>query len=292
MLGATGSVALAGDADFDLAARGPNGAGLLFDCGDGSDGTCSRFVPRNDRFRDFVGQLGMVLAPRTVGPAATLGHAGFEVSAMWSGSFVASDQPYWLTTDAARRNGTASDVVHTLHLNARKGLPLSFEVGASLQWVVDSELFAPGVDVRWALEDMHPAAPDLSIRGAVSHLVGQRQLSVTTVALEAILSKEVTVLGMAELTPYAAWAVLMSAARSRIIDPTPAAFVDESPRRADVENDFVFDNVDIGDVVNHRLTVGARLRVYVVDVAVQGEFRVMGDGEPVTGITAKFGLNY
>lgn len=284
--------ARAGDADFRLAARGPNGEGLMFECAQPTGSACAEYRPRNDRFRAFAGQLGMVLAPRYATPAATLGHAGFELSAMWSGNLVASDEPYWLTTEAAQRSGTANRLLHTLHLQARKGLPLSFEVGASLQWVVDSELFAPGLELRWALEDMHRDAPDVAFRGAVSHMVGQREMSLTTALFEAVVSKEVGVLGLFELTPYAGWAVLLTTARSRVVDPTPAGFVEEDPVRPDVENDFVFEPVELGDLVNHRLTVGARMRAYVVDLAVQGEFRVLGNDEPVTGISVKFGLDY
>ena len=286
-----GASAWAGDADFSLAARDRAGEGLLFACARPSEAGCLEFTPRNDRFRALAGQLGMVFAPRLTATADTVGHAGFELSARWSGSFVASDRPYWGVTEAARATGDPLGLLSTLHLDARKGLPLSFELGASLMWLVDSRLFAPGLELRWALEDTHPLAPDLSLRGAVSHLVGQRDLELTTVGLEAVLSKELALGGVVEIAPFGGWAVLLTTARSGVVDPTPGAFVD-APRRADVENDFVFDPIELGDVVNHRLTVGARMIAYVVDIAVQGEFRLVGDDDPVTGVGVKFGLTY
>ena len=85
--------ASAGDLDFRLN-NGPNDQPVLIE-GDAVQG----FSPNNARFRDFVTQLGFVLAPRLASPAETLGHAGFHVSAMWSGSFVSADEPYWLVTE-------------------------------------------------------------------------------------------------------------------------------------------------------------------------------------------------
>jgi hypothetical protein len=233
----------------------------------------------------------MVLGPRLAAPAETLGHAGFHVSAGWTGSFVDANRPEWRVTDVARRTGEASGLLQTLAVDVRKGLPFSFEVGAQLQWLVDSEVFAPGAELRWALEETHDYVPDLAFRAAVSHVVGNRDLSLTTAAFEGSVSKDFGLFGMVSLTPYLGWALVLPTARSGIIDPTPATFVG-MPRRPDVENDFVFEAVELGDVTNHRVTAGLRVLVHIVAVTVQGEIQALGEEAAVHGLTAKFGLDF
>lgn len=274
-----GRAAHAGDADFRLGATSASGQGLLFECT--STGACT---PRNDRFRGFVGQLGQVLAPRSMTPSETLGHSGFHVGAMWSGSFVANDEAYWGVTEAAQRTGSTSGLLSSLHLDVRKGLPLDFELAAQLQWLADSEIFAPGAELRWALEEYHPYMPDIGLMIAVNHVVGARDLSLTNLAFGGGLSRDFGLFGMMNLTPYAAWTVLMSDARSGIVDPRPTV--------ADDTDDFVFDSVELGSMVSHRLTLGLRLLVYIVNVSAQGELRLLGDGEPAHGISVKFGLDF
>lgn len=287
----------AGDADIRLATRVPDGQGgvradgWMFECLDPVGERCGGYAPRNDRFRALASQLGMVLAPRLASPARTPGHARFRVAAAWTGSFVAANEPYWQVTERAARTGEASDVLQTLQVEMRKGLPYSFELAGQLQWLVDSEVFAPGLELGWTLEEPASWAPDLAIRAAVSHAVGSRDFGLTTAAFAGIVSRSFGALGMVELTPWAAWAVVMPTARSRVIDPTPAGLVG-TPLRRDVENDFVFEAVDLGDVVNHRASVGFRALVHVVTLGVQGELQVLGPTEPVYGVHASFGLDY
>ncbi len=280
--------AWAGDGDFRLNHRGPDGDGVLFSCG--PEGC----LPRNDRFRSFVGQLGQVFAPRLAAPAATLGHAGFHASVAYTASFVAADDPAWGVTEQAQRTGEASPVLSGLHGDFRKGLPFGFELAAQLQWLVDSQLFAPGAEIRWALEKTHRLAPDFAARAAVSHLVGNRDLRLTVAAFEGVVSKDFGAFGMAQLTPWAGWAVVLPTGRSRIIDPTPGTIVAgaDGVGRRDVENDLVFEAVDFGSMVHHRVTLGLRTLVYVVLVSVQAELRVLGEGDPVHGLSARFGLEF
>ncbi|MEL7367388.1 MAG: hypothetical protein AAFN74_00640 [Myxococcota bacterium] len=272
------NAAMAGDLDFRL-----NGSGVLFE-GDAVEG----FRPNNARFRDLVTQLGFVIAPRMSAPADTLGHAGFHVSAMWSGSFVSADEAYWRVTEVGQRGGTPPDLMQTLQLDVRKGLPLSFEVGVNFMWLADSEMFAPGLEIRWALHEGYRMFPDIAIRGAVNHLVGNRDLSLTTVGADLTLSKDLGIADMMSLTPYVGWSLIFINASSRVVDPTPN---DDG----DVINNFVFDNVNAADNINHRVTAGLRMLYHVVNISVQGEFQVLDDytsGDGVITITTKLGLDF
>lgn len=283
VLTAAPMAAEAGDSDFRLNAGTGSGAGrrgILFD---------ETYKPRNDLFRDFATQLGFVLAPRNASPAETLGHAGFHLGAMWSGSFVSNDQSYWQVSDRAQAGRDTAGVLHTLQLDVRKGLPFSFELGVNLMWLWDSAIFAPGLEVRWALQEGFKYAPDFSVRGSVNHMVGNRDLLLTTIGLDAMLSKSFGLFGMINLCPYIGWSLIMVAATSRVIDPTPT---DEK----DIENNFVFDEINATDRINHKLTFGLRTLVYVLNVSVQGELQMLSKydtgGSGIATITTKLGLDF
>ncbi len=222
-------------------------------------------------------------------PAETLGHAGFHVGILWSGSFVDDSQAFWRLTDGGERTGNATSFLQTLQLDVRKGLPFSFELGVNFMWLADSELFAPGIELRWALQEGYRFVPDLSLRGAVNHLVGSRDMLLTTIALDAMLSKNFGLFGMINLTPYAGWSLVMVEATSRVIDPTPLL-------DTDLQNNLVFQSLGATSKVNHKLTVGLRTLVYVVNFSLQGEIQMLpayeGDVKAITTLTAKLGLDF
>lgn len=269
----------AGDNDFRLnATRG--GEGVLFTEQGG------RFVPLDDFFDAFATELGYVLAPRLASPAETLGHSGFHVSGLWSGTFVSSDERFWGVTERGQRGG-ANRVLQTLQMEIRKGLPFSFEVGASFLWLIDSELFAPALEARWAVQEGYRYLPDLGIRGSASHMIGNRDLLLTTIGLDAVLSKGFGLFGMVHVTPYVSWSFLLIAASSRVIDPTP--LVEE-----DLANNIVFAEKTATSDLDHKLTIGVRTLYYVLNVSAQGEFQMLEGGlfGPVATITTKLGLDF
>lgn len=287
VLGLSSTSAYAGEFDFRLNADA-GGQGVLFS--GLSNGQCApRCTPNNAAWRDLTTQLGYIVAPRIATPAETLGHAGFHLGLMWSGTSVSAGQEYWQVQEAAQRTGNARGFAQTLQLDLRKGLPFSFELGVNFMWLVDSEMFAPGLEVGWALQEGYRFVPDLSLRAAVNHMVGNRDLLLTTLALGAVLSKSFSVSGVINFTPYAGWSVILISANSRVIDPTPLV-------EGDLDNDFVFADREIGDDINHRLTVGLRTLYYILNVSVQGEFQLLSNyetgGSGVFTITTKLGLDF
>lgn len=282
------TAAHAGDNDFRLNGV-RNNEGILFSQDGGT------FSPNNDKFRAFATELGYVLAPRLASPAETLGHSGFHVGVMWSGSLV-SDSDYWLITERGQRTGETASMLHTLQLDIRKGLPFSFELGVNFMWLTESHIFAPGLEVRWALQEGYKYIPDFGLRGSVNHMLGNRDMLLTTVGLDAVLSKNFGLGGVVNLAPYASWSFLLIAATSRVIDPTPTVepvdTLDGMPvQRADVQNNFVFENIPATSRLHHKLTVGLRTIWYVLNVSVQGEFQLLGEEQVVT-ITTKLGLDF
>lgn len=279
------AAALAGDNDFRLNAT-KGGAGVLFEMSGG------RYVPREELWRAFATQLGFVIAPRLASPSETLGHSGFHVGAMWSGSFVSADQPYWQVTERGRRD-LPSSMLSTLQLDVRKGLPFSFELGANVMWLVESELFAPGLEVRWALQEGYAYIPDLSVRGSVNHLVGNRDMLLTTAGFDIGLSKSFGLFGMVNVAPYVSWTFVFIAASSRVIDPTPEVEVQNDwGIDTDLANNFVYP--EIAPDLHHKLTFGLRTIYYVLNVSVQGELQVLEEGSfgSVATISTKLGLDF
>lgn len=269
---------MAGGNDFNLR----NGRDILFSRN--ADGT---YRTLSAAWRAFSTELGFALAPRLASPAETLGHAGFHVGAMWSGTLVSDDEPYWTITERGR-SGNPARALQTLQLEIRKGLPLSFEIGLNFSWLADSEIFSPGIEVRWAIHEGYRYLPDFAIRGSANHMVGVRDMLLTTVGLDLVVSKSFSVLGTASLTPYLSWAFLLIAADSRVIDPTPEIDSDE-------ENNFVLEEISATSKVHHRLTMGLRTLYSRLNVSVQGELQMFGESKtvgPVVTITAKLGLDF
>lgn len=278
--------ALAGGNDFRLNAQ-RNGQGVLFLQNGAS------FQPNAAAWESFTTELAYVMSPRLASPAETLGYAGFHVGAAWSGTLVHSDDGFWGVTERAQSTGKPNGLLQTLQLDVRKGLPFSFELGVNFLWLVESELFAPGLEVRWALHEGFRYAPDIGIRGSVNQLVGSRDLNLTVIGLDLVISHNWGIAGMMNLAPYLSYSTLMVAASSRIVDPTPT---DE----ADVGKNFVFPELTPGNNIHHKLTIGARAVFYILYLSVQGEFQIFhtppgGNLEVFGGVatvSTKLGLEY
>lgn len=279
VLVAVSGSALAGDNDFRLNAR-KDGAGLLFQENAGS------VTPNDERWRAFTTQLGYVFAPRLASPAETLGHSGFHVGVLWSGTFISADEAFWSVTEQGQR-GAPRSMLQTLQLDVRKGLPFSLEIGTNFLWLIDSELFAPGLEVRWAIHEGYGYTPDFAVRGSVNHMIGNRDLLLTTAGFDGVLSKNFGLFGMVNVAPYLSWSLIFVAASSRVIDPTPIV-------EDDLEHNFVFNEIGATDEVHHKLTLGVRTIYYVLNVSVQGEFQMLDGGffGSVATITTKLGLDY
>ena len=70
---------------------------------------------------------------------------------------------------------------------------------------------------------------------------------------------------------------------------------EDMQRRADIQNNFVFDEITPTSEVHHKLTLGLRGIFYVLNVSVQGEFQMLSDEGtigPVATVTSKLGLDF
>ena len=274
---ATPGVASAGDNDVVLGRLG----NILEE-----GGTPTRTVGQNLEFRALVSELGVALAPRLLTPSDTLGWSGFQFSADMAWTSVSPNATWWrarrgspspdATTDPAD-HGVSS--LPTLGVFARKGLwlPLpSFEVGAGAVHLLDSKLWTAQGYAKLALvEGYHDLPlPSLAARGAVARLMGQKDLDLTIVSLDASVSKHVGVGGTWGLDPFAGWNLLMMIPRSEVIDPTPNVDPLDPMNVDDRALNFVFKDQD--DIVRQRFFVGAKLQYYVFELTVEAAFALAG----------------
>ena len=152
---------------------------------------------------------------------------------------------------------------------------------------------APGLEVRWALHEGYELAPDLGLRGSVAHVVGNRDLNMTVIGLDAVLSRSFGVAGMVNIGPYVSYSLLMVAASSRVLDPTPT-------EAADVGKNIVLPSINPSDGLQHKLTVGSRFLFSLFNLSVQAETELLRDEPggktkvfgPVFTISTKLGLDY
>ncbi|MBL8605611.1 MAG: hypothetical protein JNK72_27010 [Myxococcales bacterium] len=209
--------------------------------------------PDNQLWANLVNELGGALAPSLSAPAMTLGYAGifigYEVSVSNLNRGVASDstQQYWprgtegsstanvgTGTRSIRDRGDANAFVSRLHV--RKGLPFGFELGTQVSHLHSSGIWAIGLDLRWALLEgfRHGLGylPDIAVRGAVNTMVGQSQMNLTVVSLDATISKRFTLGSQVRLSPYLGGQALMIFGDSGVVDFTPSRSAQaECPRQ-------------------------------------------------------------
>ena len=143
------------------------------------------------QFLKLSTDLGAAASYKGVTPATPLGTLGFDV-----GVEVTQTK---LESTAAFRQAGAGDLssLYIPKLHIIKGLPFGFDIGAFVSTVsgVDGSLI--GGEMRYAVLDDGIATPALAVRLSGSKLSGVSRLNLSTVAVDAMLSKKLTF-----VTPY------------------------------------------------------------------------------------------
>lgn len=145
-----------------------------------------------EAYATVVQELGVAIANKMTGPAETLGTDGMDVSMTTSWTFIhghsddASKPAPW---QRVHPNGDPSRVLWMPRLEARKGLPLSFEVGAQLGYVGLSREGTFGAWGRFAPFEGYKAAPDVAVQWGYAAYVGNDELKLSVWDLSAQVSK-------------------------------------------------------------------------------------------------------
>lgn len=201
--------------------RLPNGTGGC----DGAD-----FCPDNEAWTSLATQLAGALIPPLVQPAHTRGPRSFYLGVETMLTGIESNQEYWqrgTEGDAGSidRNRAVDSVLAWTRISMRKPLPFGFELGMSGGYVVDTDYFTLGAELRWALLEGWTGrdwlVPDFAVRAAVQTLIGDAQFNMTIVALDATLSNSFIIGDAFELSPYVAGQVNFTFADTELVDLTP-----------------------------------------------------------------------
>lgn len=222
------------------------------------------------RFDNFALALGQIFAPTFLSPAETLGEAGFAFGFETKFS-VASSGDYWFALNSV--DGTADNAESEkpplfviIQAHARKGLPFSFEIDASVAHLTNSEMVWLGGGVKWSLNEGFIYIPDLAVRGFGGVLTGAPDLNLVNAGFDVSLSKSFGLGGIFSLTPYAGYSLVFVIASSRVLDADPGFGLTPSGGYAP---EFVFaqktQNASRG-------FVGLRFVVDVFTLTVEGNF--------------------
>lgn len=234
-----------------------------------SSSACAGVRVDEEGFRAFAQELGVATASLALQPAETLGLNGFAMGLSYTSTTLSSDADYW---GKAHVWGEPRDSMPFVALNLRKGLPFSLEVGATVGLVPDSEMTILGGEVKYALhEDTAWPVPDLAVRVWGNAMVGNRDMSLYNLGLDAIVSVPFGLGGAVQITPILGYSMQMVFSKSGLIDaspgdPTPSYTVIGGPVNA---SEFVF---AIDHSLVHRMFAGMRLSVAVVDLSFQASF--------------------
>ena len=202
--------------------------------------------PANQAFKNLLSELGFAMAPDAFHPARTTGFGGFILAIEASYTKINNDAQstelngtkiqYWhqgtrgptipSTKSFSTTNDSPDSVLQIYTLKARKGLPLGFEIAGALGYMANSSLWMLGGDVRWApFEGFRTGAggilPDISVGGGVRTVMGTDKFTLTTVGLDAELSKPIAFASTFVLTPWVGYQRLWIFGDSTVIDSTP-----------------------------------------------------------------------
>lgn len=223
-------------------------------------GTKVTVVKDQVAYDNVVRELGVAMAPKFFGPASTLGSLGFNIALETSFTNIKEDSSYWQA--AVDDPGTT---LNTMQLHFRKGLPFSLEVGGTVTHLFESQLWGVGLDLKFAALEGYRDLPDLSFRGNIHTVLGQKDLNILTAGGDFIISKDFGIGGVVHLAPYAGYNLVYVYANSHPI----AFFVDNCAAGDDrslCSKVDIFE--DVSEVV-HRAIIGFQLVVTYVSVGTE-----------------------
>jgi hypothetical protein len=202
--------------------------------------------PDNVAFANMVSELSFAIAPTAFHPARTTGIGGFALTIEASYTKINADG-FSTAADGSRRqywhdgtqgsvdpntkqfsivNNSPDSLLQVYSLKARKGLPFGFELAGALGTIANTSMWVTGADVRWALMEGFRTGPlgvlpDVAIGSGVRTVVGNSKFHLTTVGIDAQVSKPIPLADAAVLTPYIGYQRLIIFGDSVVVDTTP-----------------------------------------------------------------------
>ena len=202
--------------------------------------------PDNIAFANMVSELGFAIAPTAFHPARTTGIGGFALTLEASYTKINADAfskaangqltQYWHqgtqgSIDPNNKqfsitNNSPDSLLQVYSLKARKGLPFGFELAGALGTLANTSMWVTGADIRWSLMEGFRTGglgllPDVAVGGGVRTLMGTSKFHLTTVGIDAQVSKPITLADSSILTPYIGYQRLIIFGDSVVVDTTP-----------------------------------------------------------------------
>jgi hypothetical protein len=198
-------------------------------------------MPNNAAWANLMSELGYAIAPTAFHPARTTGFGGFALSLEASFAHINADssaggQQYWhlgtrgtvdpSTNSFSTQNNGPDSILQIYTLKARKGLGYGFEITGALGYLANTSLWVGGADIHWAVLEGYRTGilgylPDIAVGGGVRTLGGAPTFFLTTVGIDAQVSKPFTLADSAVLTPYVGGQRLLIFADSTVVNLTP-----------------------------------------------------------------------
>jgi hypothetical protein len=199
-------------------------------------------TPNNVSWANMMSELAYAIAPSAFHPARTTGFGGFALSLEASFAHInanavdATGTQYWHkgtqgAVDPATHNYSIVDnspdsILQIYTLKARKGLGFGFEVTGALGYLANTSLWVGGADIHWAVLEGYRTGllgylPDIAVGTGVRTLGGSPKFFLTTVGIDAQVSKPITLADSAVLTPYVGAQRLLLFADSTVVSLTP-----------------------------------------------------------------------
>jgi len=228
------------------------------------------------RFALLSSQLGLALSSFILAPASTTGQLGYEIDLETAYAPVSSKpvgtQLAGLSAGAFPVRSAPPSYLLLPALHVRKSLPMSVELGGRAIYLNQSQLVAAQAEVKWAINEAWWYLPDFAVRGALTHLFGQRDLDLSTADLDVMVGRRFGVGGVMNLTPYAAFRLTWVGARTDRIDfaPNPVDFPDQRAPAQALATQAAFPDFKMSDHLFPRYAVGLRLITGAVSLAAEG----------------------
>jgi hypothetical protein len=206
------------------------------------------------RFHRLASTLGLAFVPPFQETAATTGQAGFEIGFSSSQALLRIGSDAWATA-GTQAVSAPPEVLILPAVTLRKGLGGSFEIGAAVQWLANSQMMALSAELRWAAVEGVESVPDVALRLWGSRVIGAQDLDLGAAGADALVSKSFGLAGMMKLQPYGSFGMAMINALSAVIDFKPGA---EDPSRPGAD-DQVFHGITLYNNRYWRAGAGIRL---------------------------------
>jgi hypothetical protein len=177
-------------------------------------------------FQDLMGDMGSALAPRFLGPGATIGALGFRLGMNYSITNIPEDADHWIHAMSPAGNDSdpkvsnpegADSYLQTLQFHVRKSLPFSAEVGGTITKLMQSNLWGVGLELKWAALEGFRFAPEIGIRSAVSTFQGSKDYAILVASGDLTFSKVIGIAGLFKLAPYMGYNFLYIHGSSNVI---------------------------------------------------------------------------